>query len=291
MKLHQLLYFLEAAKQLHVGRAAKVLSISPSAVSHGISSLEEELGRDLFAKKGKNIRLTDHGKLLVERATALLMDVERIREELASESAELQGNYRMAASHVLSSDVLTPAWVKLQAAHPRIQGEIYTMRSAGVYQGILSGEFDFGLCFSPQRDPGVEIMPIYEGQLVIAVRKGHPVFKSKTKTAIEQIGAFPAVLPKYFQGIENCESHLVFSRHQIVPKVSTLFDSYDVALSNVKQSDAWSFLPDWIANRYGLKVVTADEWEAPVSISAIWSTERMQTRFLRQMVANLRELF
>ncbi len=62
MKFDQLSYFVEAAKQQHLGRAARVLGVSPSTLSHSISSLEEELGRDLFQKKGKTLALTLHGK-------------------------------------------------------------------------------------------------------------------------------------------------------------------------------------------------------------------------------------
>src|SRR3989338_3090305 len=114
MKLEQLTYFLEAAKTEHIGQAAKALAISPSAISHSISLLEEELGRELFIKKGKRIFLTSHGKILMERTSRLLNEVQAIQEEIKSESAELQGNYKLAASHDLCLRVLTPAWIEIQ---------------------------------------------------------------------------------------------------------------------------------------------------------------------------------
>jgi LysR family transcriptional activator of glutamate synthase operon len=58
MKIDQLIYFAETAKEEHIGRAAKILGISPSAISHSIASLEGELQLKLFQKKGKNIFLT-----------------------------------------------------------------------------------------------------------------------------------------------------------------------------------------------------------------------------------------
>ena len=51
MKLDQLTYFLEAARHEHIGKAAKAVAISPSAISHSISALEKELGRPLFKKR------------------------------------------------------------------------------------------------------------------------------------------------------------------------------------------------------------------------------------------------
>lgn len=288
MKLHQLLYFLETAKQQHIGRAAKVLAISPSAISHGIALLEEELGRQLFEKQGKNIRLTSHGKLLVERATRLLLDVERVREELTSDEAEFQGNFRLAGSHLLASALLAPSWYELQADNPKLTGEIYTLRSAGVYGGVSSGEYDFGVCFSPQSHASIGIQPLYEGQLQIAVRKGHPALRGKDADRLARIGSYPAALPKSFQGIDNCETHPVFARHGITPKTDLIFDSYLIAVEKVKVSDGWTFLPDWVIRKSGLVSITSEDWSAPVSIAAIWPANRIQTRVTRSLVAAMK---
>jgi DNA-binding transcriptional LysR family regulator len=291
MKLHQLLYFLETAKQQHIGKAAKVLAISPSAISHGIALLEEELGRPLFEKQGKNIRLTSHGKILAERATRLLLDVEHIREDLTSDEAELQGNYKLAASHLLANQLLCPAWVKIQASNPKLTAEIYTLRSAAVYAGVSAGEYDFGICFSPQSHPSVEITPIHEGQLVIAVRKGHPLSKAKKGEGIKKIGAYPASLPKSFQGIENCETHPVFQKHGIQPKVDLIFDNYEIAVEKTRLSDGWTLVPDWIVKVSGLSTITAENWNAPVNIAVLWPQNRIQTRVTKQLIATLKESF
>ncbi len=132
VKLDQLSYFVETAKQEHIGKASRILAISPSAISHSISSLEEELGQKLFEKKGKSIFLTPHGKCLLERAEELLQLAQSIKEEISSDSIELSGTFRLAASHLLCTENLLPAWLKVQKIHPKIQSEIYTLRSAEV---------------------------------------------------------------------------------------------------------------------------------------------------------------
>src|ERR1700722_3577991 len=112
MKLDQLTYFLETAKQEHIGKASRVLAISPSAISHSISSLEEELGYPLFVKKGKNILLTNQGRLLMERAAEIVQRTQAIKDELTSDKLELQGHFRLAATHVLSAHFLAPSWIE-----------------------------------------------------------------------------------------------------------------------------------------------------------------------------------
>src|SRR5262245_50371318 len=140
MKLDQLAYFAETARREHLGRAARVLAISPSAVSHAIASLEEELGHALFVREGKRIFLTLHGKRLAEGARKILGDVDALRDELRSEDVELTDRFRLAATHGLASRVLTPAWVDLQKDHPRVTAELFSLRTADVVQGVGRGE-------------------------------------------------------------------------------------------------------------------------------------------------------
>src|SRR5436190_23187236 len=111
MKFDQLQYFVEAARRQHIGQAALFLHISPSAISHSITALEEEFGKRLFEKHGRQIKLTPHGKLLLDRAEFLLTEAHRVREELSSDQLEMRGHYRIAATHTLCSEFLTPTWM------------------------------------------------------------------------------------------------------------------------------------------------------------------------------------
>src|SRR5688500_12009657 len=106
MKLDQLTYFLEAARFEHVGKAAKALAISPSAISHSIAQLEDELGRALFFREGGRIALTPHGKQLADGAAALLAHAEKIKSDVTAELSIPQGRLRLAATHSLAVDCL-----------------------------------------------------------------------------------------------------------------------------------------------------------------------------------------
>jgi DNA-binding transcriptional LysR family regulator len=288
MKLHQLIYFLETARHEHIGRAAKILAISPSAISHSIAGLEEELGRQLFVKQGKNIFLTNHGKLLFERVSKLLNDIEVIKEEIISDQVELQGTYKLAASHVICPEILGPAWVRIQSRNPKLVGEVYTLRSAQVLQGVASGEHDLGVCFSPQSHPRVQAEIIHEGHMVLAVSKQHPLLKAKKSDAVREIGKYPATLPKSYQGIDNCETHPNFAKFKIVPQVDLVFDNYEVAIKKVRDSQGWGFFPDWITKLGGLGSIVPEGWQAPYNISAVWPKNRILTKVMRHLIDEMR---
>ena len=168
MKLDQLQYFVETAKRQHIGLAAKFLNISPSAISHSISALEEEFGQLLFEKQGRQIKLTHHGKILLDRAEFLLAEVGRIGQELSSSKIELSGHYRIAATHLISSHVLTPVWMSIQAKHPSLRATLMSLKSGDVLSQVSAGEVDIGFCLSPYSGPNIEREVIHKGILLIA---------------------------------------------------------------------------------------------------------------------------
>jgi DNA-binding transcriptional LysR family regulator len=291
MKLTQLIYFLETARHEHVGKAAKILAISPSAISHSIAALEREFGKDLFIKNGKNIQLTNFGKIMTERAEYILQTVEKIKGELLSGTVELQGHYSLAASHMLSEHFLISSWMSIQKIYPHLTSEIYSLRSSEVVQKVSRGELDFGLCFSPQSNPSFEEEVLYEGQLVLVVRANHPILEVELSKQSQSLSQFyPAILPKSFQGISNCESHPIFKTFHMHPQESLFFDDYVVALQAIAQSDAWGLIPDIL-----LKVTSSpfasiipDGWNAPLKVSAIWPRKRLITNVLYQLVLNIK---
>ena len=63
MELRQLKYFMEVAEREHMSEAAMTLHVAQSAVSRQIANLEAELGVTLFEREGRNIKLTQIGKI------------------------------------------------------------------------------------------------------------------------------------------------------------------------------------------------------------------------------------
>lgn len=283
MKIDQLRYFLEAAREEHIGRAAARVAISPSAVSRGIAELERELGRELFVKRGKNVSLTGCGRLLMERAETLLNGVDALRDELGSETAELSGHYRLASSHGVCARRLTQAWSRVQTENPRLSAELYSLRSADVARGAAEGAFDLGVCHNPQDGAELASRTLYKGRLLLAVRRGHPVLKLPPAARPAALSRWSAALPKAFGGIENCESHPAFRRYGIVPRADFMFDSYDAALARVRATDSWGLFPDLFLREDApcAAPIAPPGWNAEFRVTAVWPKRRWLAKPLR----------
>ena len=289
MKFDQLQYFVEAARRQHVGQAARFLHISPSAISHSIAALENELGKPLFEKQGRQIKLTQHGKVLLDRAEFLLKEAEHIREELSADKLEMRGHYRIAATHTLCSEFLTPTWMAIQKENPALTATLHSLRSGEVLSRVNSGEVDLGICFSPHSGPNHEQEFLHQGKLVLSFGKKHPFLKEKRT---EDLGKYPSIAALAAQGIENCENHPSFQKLRITPKISNLYDSYEVALQALRTNTVWTLLPDFLARSHAHEVETyiPRGWEADYKIAAIWPKYRIRTQALDLVVERVRAL-
>ena len=85
MELRHVRYFVAAAEEGHIGRAAHRLRISPQGLGIQIRELEHELGVDLFERLPRGVRLTPAGTTLFGHARRLLADLQAAGLEPASE--------------------------------------------------------------------------------------------------------------------------------------------------------------------------------------------------------------
>src|SRR5271155_2109038 len=90
MEIFELRYFLEVAKVENIHRASEKSRVSPGSLSKAIARLEAELEVKLFSRAGRNIRLTDQGRLLRMRAAQLLQLEEAARVEIGGLQGQLK---------------------------------------------------------------------------------------------------------------------------------------------------------------------------------------------------------
>ena len=83
--------FVELARTLHFGRAARACHVSPSALSRSIQRLEEQLGERLFERAHHNLTLTEAGDRFRRHALSVLEEWQRFDSERAGSRGALAG--------------------------------------------------------------------------------------------------------------------------------------------------------------------------------------------------------
>ena len=102
LNYHHLRYFWAIAKEGGLTRAAKLLNVSPSSLSVQLKSLEEQLGRPLFERNGRALRLTDAGRIALDYANTVFQSGDELLSTFKSLSLGPRRMLRIGSVATLS---------------------------------------------------------------------------------------------------------------------------------------------------------------------------------------------
>nr|WP_189662307.1 LysR family transcriptional regulator [Pseudomonas sp. RW10S2] len=129
-------------------RAADLLSLTPSAVSLHIKTLEDELQVPLFDRSRRQVILTEAGQLAVARAESILAAYDELADTLAC-GPSLRGRLRIGAIHTVLARRLPKALVWIKAHHPQLHISVVSGMSAELARRIEDGELDAAITTEP----------------------------------------------------------------------------------------------------------------------------------------------
>jgi DNA-binding transcriptional LysR family regulator len=145
--LSALATFVVVAEERSFTRAAKRQGVSPSAVSHAIRGLEEEVGVRLLARTTRSVALTEAGERLLSRLKPALTEVEETLDQISGETQRPAGRIRLLIPRFAVSTVLGPKLGRLHKEFPEIVLDVTTdnnrrdIVAEGFDAGIHLGEF------------------------------------------------------------------------------------------------------------------------------------------------------
>ncbi len=145
MEIRVLRYFLETAREGNMTRAAQRLFISQPTMSKQLKELEKELGTRLFVRSNYNIRLTEAGMLLRERAEDILSLVEKTEAEFKSLEEINSGDIYVGAPESESMNLFAEIVCKLQQDYPKIRCNVYSGNMNDVCEKLDKGLLDFAI--------------------------------------------------------------------------------------------------------------------------------------------------
>ena len=121
---------------------ARALSYSPSTISQQLSLLEREVGVALLERSGRRVHLSPAGLVLVEGASALLDDLERLETALVATSHEVSGTVRLAVFQSAALGIVPRALSLLTEEYPQLRVEITQREPESALDEVWAREFD-----------------------------------------------------------------------------------------------------------------------------------------------------
>jgi DNA-binding transcriptional LysR family regulator len=286
--IDRLRYFTEAARQEHIGRASKVLHVSPSVISSAVRDLEEEFDLQLFFRERQTIKLNNDGRRMLEYAEEILQSVKDLKSKMNSTSPVLRGHYRIGASHFLMDQYLVPAILKLQAKESQITVEFSSLDSGVAIAQMQAGMLDAALIFRSSYVDKLDETILWKGKFKIVVKKDHPILKQPIKKRIEVLNNLPAISFRTSSGPNYWEKHPALLSAGITPKHTYFYDDTKTAVTILEQTDGWAFMPDFLINSSPtIKVVSLSN---PVEVSVNVSLVTNETQRARQAVEKLKPI-
>lgn len=173
MELHQLAYLQAVVRTGSVTRAAEAVSVSQPSVSKQIRLLEREVGVPLFHRAGRRIVPTEAALLLAACAERVFDEIGTTVDALAQLAASLRGTLRLCATETVTDYLLPPALAEVRRRHPGVQITVEMLGTDDAIAQVLAGTVDLAFVVLPLADSRLEIHPLLEEEILLAVPSGH----------------------------------------------------------------------------------------------------------------------
>ncbi|MGO2683921.1 LysR family transcriptional regulator [Microbacterium sp.] len=171
MNLEQLKGFVTVAELGHFTRASEKLHLAQPSLSRQISTLEQELGAELFHRARGNISLTAAGETLLPRARRMLTDADAIRTEMAELAGLQRGRVRLGATPTLCISLVAEVLRAFHTAHPGIELQLIEGGSNLLIEQLAAGAVDMALVTMSEGQPvtGTALVrtPLLSEELVV----------------------------------------------------------------------------------------------------------------------------
>jgi len=220
MNFQQLRIIRETVRQnFNLTEVGNSLATSQSGVSKHILDLEDELGIELFVRKGKRLLgLTEPGKELLAIVERILLDTKNIKLLGEQYSQTDKGQLTIATTHTQARYALPKVVGQFKQRFPKVHLALHQGSPQEIVEMLLDGRADIGIA-TEALDQQSELVtfPYYSWQHTAVAPKGHPL-EGKADLSLEDIAEYPIVT--YHEGFTGRKSiDATFARSGITPDI------------------------------------------------------------------------
>ena len=235
MKLHQLRYIWEVAKQgLNVSQAAAHLYSSQPGISKQIRLLEEELGLQIFTRRGKHlVEITPAGLEILETSGEILQQIEKIQSLAQEHSDAHRGNLSLATTHTQYRYVLPPIIRCFIDKYPDVALHMHQGTPTQISAAAVNAEADFAIATEAlELYTDLHMLPCYRWNRSILVPKGHPLIE-ESEISLYKIASYPIITYTFgFTGRSKLDE--AFDAQGLKPRVVLTAADADVIKTYVR---------------------------------------------------------
>ena len=240
MELYPLKVFLTVANEKSFSRAAEKLLRTQPAVSLAIQKLESDLQEKLMDRSGKDLILTDAGRIVLEYARRF----ENLESDLENALAELRDN--SAGRLIVGANESTTLYLlehieQYRRLYPKVKVQVRRSLSSKIPAQLIDGDLELGIISYDPEDDRLVALIIFTDHLAFVVSPQHR-FASRDEVSISELGmeTFIAhnVLSPYRAVVLR-----EFQRHKVNLNMDVEMPTVETIRKLVQKNEGVAFLP------------------------------------------------
>jgi LysR family cys regulon transcriptional activator len=220
MNFQQLRILRETVRQdFNLTTVANTLFTSQPGVSKHIKDLEDELGVEIFVRRGKRLLgLTEPGREVLGVVERILLDAQNVRHIAEHFASRESGHLIIAATHTQARYTLPGVIKAFRADYPKVRLFLHQGSPREIAALLTAGDADIGIASECLTEiPEIAAFPFYTWHHAVIVPRGHPLAKIKDVT-LADIAEYPIITyQEGFTGRNNIDRG--FTEAGLVPDV------------------------------------------------------------------------
>jgi LysR family cys regulon transcriptional activator len=196
MTLTQLRYLIAIADSgLNITTAAERVHATQPGVSKQLKQLEDELGFQLFSRKGKSLHaITPAGEQVLERARRIVTEAGNIRSIAADLRGDEEGELAISTTHTQARFVLPAAIAALKQRYPGVSVHLKPQGDAQVMGAFERGQADLAIVSTSEAAPDSGMaVPLFRWRRIVIVPRNHALATLNRRVTLADLAQHPLV--------------------------------------------------------------------------------------------------
>jgi DNA-binding transcriptional LysR family regulator len=275
MELRHLRYFVAAAEEENVSRAALKLHVSQPGLSRQIRDLEDELGFQLLERRAKSVRLTEAGRAFLIEARAVLQRAEEAVNAARAIAIGGEGELHVGYAPSLTARILPQTLRAFQADLPNVRVRLHDFSTEEMLAGLRDGELQiaFVVRLTPAMLRGFRFQELTREPICLAVAPKHPLAGRRTVTLAEAAREplISYTRKDYPDAHENLTA--MFAAIKAKPRIVEEHDSVSSLIAAVEAGSGVAIAAKSLTCTAGLrlKLIPFSPALAPLIVGAAWA--------------------
>ena len=242
---------LRTIKAIHdtggLARAADLLNMTQSALSHQIKGIEDQAGVELFVRRAKPLRLSSAGMKLLAAAESILPQVAALEAEFAGLISGKAGRLHIAIECHACFEWLLPVLESFRKAWPEVDVDIRPGLAFDALPALRREEVDLVVSSDPEDLPDTDFTPLFDYEPVFVASSSHPLAAKEVIEAMDFRGQTLITYPVDRARLDIFSQLLTPAK--VEPAAIRQVELTAVILLLVASNRGVAVLPDWVVRQ------------------------------------------